>query len=301
MSALAVASTGRVDGGPRASTTSRRRAVYVVSQLPDGKSKVTLRRRRQRRPPADRERNVVATYRYGAGAASPPAGRLTTILKPQPNLASVHNPVAVWGGADPQQPDDVRANAPASVLTFGRAISADDYETIAALAPGVSPGARVLDLGRRRSSGRSSRCTSATTPAAAASAERRARRRGGSEPARRWCSPATPDRPRGRLHARGRRPTGRARRGAAATAALGRAARAACFSRPSMGIGRPLYRARSRRRCSVAGVEAVRGLSVTGAEPRSSRASRSAGPTRARARSLSSRSSKVTTGGDADG
>jgi hypothetical protein len=81
---------------------------------------------------------VVATYRHGAGAASPPAGRLTTILKPQPNLASIHNPVAVWGGGDAQDPDDVRDNAPASVLTFGRAISADDYVTVAALAPGVT-------------------------------------------------------------------------------------------------------------------------------------------------------------------
>ena len=82
--------------------------------------------------------NVTATYRYGSGAASPPAGRLTTILAPQPNLASLQNPVAVSGGADPQAPADVRASAPASVLTFGRAISAADYETIAGQAPGVS-------------------------------------------------------------------------------------------------------------------------------------------------------------------
>ncbi|HTW97314.1 MAG TPA: baseplate J/gp47 family protein, partial [Acidimicrobiales bacterium] len=82
--------------------------------------------------------NVVANYRYGSGAASPPAGRLTTILQPQPNLASIANPVAVLPGADPQSPADVRADAPASVLTFGRAISAVDYEVVAAQASGVS-------------------------------------------------------------------------------------------------------------------------------------------------------------------
>ncbi len=111
--------------------------VFVVSQLADGSSTVRFGDgvNGARLPTGSR---IVATYRYGAGAASPPAGRLTTILKPQPNLASVHNPVAVWGGADAQQPTDVRTNAPASVLTFGRAISADDYETVAALAPGVS-------------------------------------------------------------------------------------------------------------------------------------------------------------------
>jgi predicted phage baseplate assembly protein len=82
--------------------------------------------------------NVTATYRYGSGAASPPAGRLTTISQPQPNLASIQNPVAVSPGADPQSPGDVRANAPASVFTFGRAISAVDYQTVASQAPGVS-------------------------------------------------------------------------------------------------------------------------------------------------------------------
>ena len=82
--------------------------------------------------------NVVATYRYGSGSASPPAGRLTTISQPQPNLASIQNPVAVSGGADPQAPEDVRADAPASVRTFGRAISAADYEVVASQAPGVS-------------------------------------------------------------------------------------------------------------------------------------------------------------------
>lgn len=82
--------------------------------------------------------NVTATYRYGSGAASPPTGRLTTVLAPQPNLASVQNPVGASGGADPQSPADVRANAPASVLTFGRAVSAADYKAIAAQTPGVT-------------------------------------------------------------------------------------------------------------------------------------------------------------------
>jgi hypothetical protein len=82
--------------------------------------------------------NVVATYRYGSGAARPPAGRLTTAINQQPNLASLQNPVAVSGGNDPQSPADVKANAPASVLSFGRAISAVDYEVVASQAPGVT-------------------------------------------------------------------------------------------------------------------------------------------------------------------
>ena len=91
--------------------------------------------------------NVVATYRYGSGAASPPAGRLTTIGQPQPNLASIQNPVPVSGGEDAQAAADVRGNAPASVFTFGRAISAVDYEVVAGQAPGVSRVAAAWALG----------------------------------------------------------------------------------------------------------------------------------------------------------
>ena len=82
--------------------------------------------------------NVVAAYRYGSGADSPDLGSLTVILKPWPGLKSILNPVLVGGGADPDPPQQIKTYAPKSVLTFGRAVSADDYEVIAAQAPGVS-------------------------------------------------------------------------------------------------------------------------------------------------------------------
>lgn len=81
--------------------------------------------------------NVFAQYRYGSGADAPDAGQLTVITQPLPNLKAIHNPVAVGGGSDPDAPKKIRRYAPQSVLTFGRAISGDDYETIAAQAPGV--------------------------------------------------------------------------------------------------------------------------------------------------------------------
>jgi predicted phage baseplate assembly protein len=113
--------------------------VYVVSRSPDqATTTVTFGDGINGARLTSGSGNVMATYRYGSGATSPPAGRLTTISQPQPNLASIKNPVAVAGGADPQSPDDVRANAPASVFTFGRAISAIDYEVIARQAPGVA-------------------------------------------------------------------------------------------------------------------------------------------------------------------
>ena len=81
--------------------------------------------------------NVVANYRFGSGEESPPATSLTVMLQPQPGIKAIRNPVAVGGGADPEPAANIRKLAPRSVLTFGRAVSADDYETIAAQAPGV--------------------------------------------------------------------------------------------------------------------------------------------------------------------
>lgn len=82
--------------------------------------------------------NVVADYRFGSGASAPGTGELTVIGDPQPNLKALRNPVAVGGGADPDPPEQLKGYAPRTVLTFGRAISAYDYEAMAAEAPGVA-------------------------------------------------------------------------------------------------------------------------------------------------------------------
>jgi predicted phage baseplate assembly protein len=82
--------------------------------------------------------NVVATYRYGSGAQSPDAGALSSIVRPWPGLSAILNPVAAGGGADPDPPSQIRRYAPLSLTTFGRAISAADYTSIAAQAPGAS-------------------------------------------------------------------------------------------------------------------------------------------------------------------
>ena len=88
--------------------------------------------------------NVVASYRYGSGAAASAAGALTVVLKPQPGLRSIVNPVAMGGGSDPDPPAKIRQFAPRSILTFGRAVSADDFQVIAAQAPGVTRAAAAF-------------------------------------------------------------------------------------------------------------------------------------------------------------
>jgi hypothetical protein len=82
--------------------------------------------------------NVVASYRYGAGGTAPAPETLTSVLTPTPGLKGVRNPLAPTGGAEADSPARLRALAPQSVLTFNRAVSIDDYETIAATGGGVT-------------------------------------------------------------------------------------------------------------------------------------------------------------------
>ncbi len=49
-----------------------------------------------------------------------------------------HQSRAATGGQDPQSVDDVRANAPLSVLTLGRAVSITDYQNYAATFAGIA-------------------------------------------------------------------------------------------------------------------------------------------------------------------
>jgi len=81
--------------------------------------------------------NVVASYRFGAGALSPPAGSINQIGKPVPGLLSVKNPVAAAGGKDAEPASELRRYAPRSALVLGRAVSIADMEALAAVAPGV--------------------------------------------------------------------------------------------------------------------------------------------------------------------
>ena len=85
--------------------------------------------------------NIVATYRYGGGAAAPDPETLTVVLTPTPGLKGVRNPLAPTGGADADQPAQLRSLAPQSVLTFNRAVSLDDYAAIALTASGVTQAA----------------------------------------------------------------------------------------------------------------------------------------------------------------
>jgi hypothetical protein len=110
--------------------------VYIIRQKDDGTSTVTFGDgvNGARLPTGAL---ITATYRFGAGAATPPAGSITQLAKPVKGLKRVVNPIAAAGGADADSAEQIRTLAPRSALLLGRAISIQDMEAAAAAVSGV--------------------------------------------------------------------------------------------------------------------------------------------------------------------
>lgn len=126
--------------------------VYVVRPQPDGESSIVFGDgARGARVPTGVE-NVRADYRYGAGAAKPPAGTVNQIVAPVKGLARIRGPLAPVGGADPETAGELRDSAPAGALTLGRAISLADFEALARQFSGILNAAAgwAWDAGRQR-------------------------------------------------------------------------------------------------------------------------------------------------------
>lgn len=111
--------------------------IYIVRHGDDGGTEVTFGDGvRGRRLPSGVD-NVVASYRFGAGAAAPPAGSVAQLARPVAGLSSVTNPLAAFGGADAEGPAELTTAAPRSALLLGRAVSIQDFEAAARVQAGV--------------------------------------------------------------------------------------------------------------------------------------------------------------------
>jgi len=78
------------------------------------------------------QNNIQANYRIGSGlSGNVAAGSITTLMDRPLGVGGVNNPQAATGGQDAQSVDDIRTNAPLSVLTLGRAVSITDYQNFA--------------------------------------------------------------------------------------------------------------------------------------------------------------------------
>jgi len=95
---------------------------------------------------------VWATFRVGAGAAgNQSAGTVGTLVDAIDGLSVGQNAdgsfqsSAMTGGADPESDDHIRANAPASFQTQGRAVSPVDFQNLALSVPGVTTASVVAN------------------------------------------------------------------------------------------------------------------------------------------------------------
>ena len=85
------------------------------------------------------QNNIHANYRIGSGlSGNVAAGSITTLMDRPLGVSGVNNPQAATGGQDAQSVDDIRANAPLSVLTLGRAVSITDYQNFARSFAGIA-------------------------------------------------------------------------------------------------------------------------------------------------------------------
>jgi predicted phage baseplate assembly protein len=83
--------------------------------------------------------NIRAQYRKGLGSAgNVGAGTVTTLVSSALGLRSVTNPLRATGGADRERDDEIKANVPAAMRAFDRAVSLDDYAALARAFAGVA-------------------------------------------------------------------------------------------------------------------------------------------------------------------
>jgi hypothetical protein len=85
------------------------------------------------------QNNILANYRIGLGSAGNVAtGAVSTLIDRPLGVTGVVNPGTATGGQDPDSIDDIRSNAPQTVLTLGRAVSITDYQSYAATFAGIA-------------------------------------------------------------------------------------------------------------------------------------------------------------------
>jgi hypothetical protein len=85
------------------------------------------------------QNNIQASYRIGSGASGNVAAGSISILVDRPlGVNGVSNPQDATGGQDPQSINDIRTNAPQTVLTLGRAVSITDYQDYASSFAGIA-------------------------------------------------------------------------------------------------------------------------------------------------------------------
>jgi hypothetical protein len=125
---------------------------YITSTDDDDKTTVIFGDGRSgARLPTGRE-NVTSVYRTGIGApGNVVAGQISLLATRPLGVKSVINPLAATGGANREDRDTARRNAPMAVMALDRLISTQDYEDFARTFAGIGKAASaLLSDGRRQ-------------------------------------------------------------------------------------------------------------------------------------------------------
>lgn len=93
---------------------------------------------------------VYANYRFGAGAAVPPAGSINQMAEPVNGIKTIKNVLAAFGGNDAESAADLKHYAPQSALLLGRAVSLVDLEAAAHGVAGVEAVKGVFRWDKKR-------------------------------------------------------------------------------------------------------------------------------------------------------
>jgi predicted phage baseplate assembly protein len=113
--------------------------VYTTLDLPGGGTLVKFGDSVEGATLPTGQNNIQASYRTGSGSGgNVPGGTITTLVDRPVGVSGVTNPLPATGGQDAQSPDDIRANAPQTVLTLARAVSITDYQDLAASFAGIA-------------------------------------------------------------------------------------------------------------------------------------------------------------------
>jgi predicted phage baseplate assembly protein len=80
----------------------------------------------------------VAIYRLGAGAAgNVGSNTIAHVITRETAVTAVWNPLPAWGGSEPEDMEEVRKRAPFAFRKQERAVTPQDYATVAEKHPGV--------------------------------------------------------------------------------------------------------------------------------------------------------------------
>jgi predicted phage baseplate assembly protein len=92
--------------------------------------------------------NVIATYRAGnGGMGNLQAAQISQLLTRPASLSAVTNPLPAAGGSGGEDQESVRAAVPARLSGLGRAVTVNDYVSLAKSVPGVGKASADLTTG----------------------------------------------------------------------------------------------------------------------------------------------------------